>query len=45
MQIVFINLIDKYSFGISAQYEQGDRAKPDFFIEVSAWVFVESTTC
>ena len=44
-QHILVDSIDKYSFWIFTQQEQSNRTEPDFFIEISAWVFVESTTC
>ena len=44
-QHILVDSIDKYSFWIFTQQKQSNRTEPDFFIEISAWVFVESTTC
>ena len=44
-QHILVDSIDKYSFWIFTQQEQSNRTEPDFFIEISAKVFVKSTTC
>jgi hypothetical protein len=41
-QYILIDAVNQYSLRIATQQEQGDRTQPNFFIEISTGVFVES---